>query len=173
MTDDVGAFKLEEAVFYAGRSMRVAGVTAMTGASGQRTTRYLLEDTSGAPVLLEEGERRFALLRPFPAGAQPSPAGNVVTIGKEKYTLVGVRKLSLLAAEGKAPSGRPQAPLLLSGIFEGEAGTLMREVEPGAEGPLYYLVKSLAPGSVLSTAQYNDARESERHTAANRAGEQD
>lgn len=167
MENAAAAFKLDDTVYYAGRRMRVAGVTAMEGASGQRTTRYLLEDAAGAPVLLEEAERRFALLRPFPAGAQLHPVGNVVTVGREKYTLVGVRKLTLLGAEGKAPGGRPLGALLLSGVFEGEAGTLMREVAPGAEDPLYYLVKSLAPDSVLSTAQYNEAKEVERRAAGN------
>lgn len=173
MASDIAAFKLDESVVYAGRPMRVAGVTVLEGASGQRTTRYLLEDASGAPVLLEEGESRFALLRPFPPGAQPPATGNVVTVGKEQYTLVGVRKLTLLADVGKAPGGRPQASLLLSGIFEGEAGTLMREMAPGAGGELYYLVKALEPGTILSAAQHSAAKEAQRRAAGNRTQEQD
>jgi len=171
MENAVAPFKLDETVFYAGRAMRVAGLMVMQGASGQRTIRYLLEDAAGAPVLLEEGERRFALLRPFPTGAQPPAAGNSVSVGKERYTLVGVRKLTLLSAEGKAPGGRPQASLLLSGIFEGEAGTLMREMAPGAGGQVYYLVKTLEPGTVLSAAQRDEARQAERRAAGDRAAE--
>jgi hypothetical protein len=162
------AFKLADTIYYGGRPMRVAGLMALEGASGQKTTRYLLEDSSAAPVLLEEGEGRFALLRPFPAGAQPPAAGNTVTVGKEKYTLVGVRKLTLLAAEGKAPGGRPQASLLLSGIFEGHAGTLMREMAPGTGGQVYYLVKALASGTVLTETQHNAAKEAARQAAGKR-----
>lgn len=173
MASGIAAFKLDETVVYAGRPMRVAGVTVLEGASGQRTTRYLLEDASGAPLLLEEGGGRFALLRPFPPGAQPPAAGKVVSVGREKYTLVGVRKLALLAAEGKAPGGRPQASLLVSGIFEGEAGTLMREMAPGADGELYYLVKTLEPGTILSAVQSNEAKQAERRAAGNRTQEQD
>jgi len=163
------AFKLDETVYYSSRPMRVAGLMALGGASGQKTTRYLLEDATGAPVLLEEGDGKFALLRPFPIGAQPPAVGNVVTIGRAKYTLVGVRKLSLLDTQGKAPGGRPPAPLLLSGILEGEAGTLMRELAPGAGGQLYYLVKALEPGNVLTQAEHDAARAARRHAA----GEQD
>ena len=173
MAHDIATFRLNQTVVYGGRPMRVAGLTVLKGASGQRTARYLLEDASGAPVLLEEGERRFALLRPLPPGAQPPATGNVVTVGKEKYTLVGVRKLTLLAAMGKASGGRPQATLLLSGIFEGEAGTLMREMAPGVGGQLYYLVKALEPGTILSAAQHGALKEAERLAAGNRVGEQD
>jgi len=173
MAGDVATFKLDETVVYAGRPMRVAGIAVLEGAGGQKTTRYLLEDASGAPLLLEEGERRFALLRPFPPGAQPPATGKVVSVGKEKYTLVGVRQLTLLTAEGKTPGGRPQAPLLVSGIFEGEAGTLMREMAPGADGQFYFLLKTLAPGAVLSAAQHSLAKQAERYAAGNRTREQD
>ncbi len=72
MTQNVPApFKLDEVVYYSDRPMRVAGVAVLEGANGQKTTRYLLEDAAGSPVLLEEGDGRFALLRPFPPGAQP------------------------------------------------------------------------------------------------------
>lgn len=162
------AFKLDDTLHYAGRPMRVAGVMVLEGASGQRTTRYQLEDESGAPVLLEEGDGRFSLLRPFPSGALPPAAGNTVTVGKEKYTLVGVRKLVQVAAEGKAPAGRPKAALLLSGIFEGEAGTLMRELAPGSDGQVYYLVKTLDAGIVLTAKQHNAARDAARRSASRR-----
>ena len=162
------AFKLDDTLHYAGRPMRVAGVMVLEGASGQRTTRYQLEDESGAPVLLEEGDGRFSLLRPFPPGALPPAAGNTVTVGKEKYTLVGVRKLVQVAAEGKAPAGRPKAALLLSGIFEGEAGTLMRELAPGSDGQVYYLVKTLDAGIVLTAKQHSAARDAARRSASRR-----
>jgi hypothetical protein len=159
------AFKLDDALYYAGRRMRVAGVMALEGASGQKTMRYQIEDDAGAPILLEEGEGRFALLRPFPVGAQPPAAGNVVSVGKQKYTLVGVRKLTVLGAGGKAPGARPKAALLLSGIFEGEAGTLMREVAPGSKGQVFFLVKALETGTVLTQAQHDAAREAARRAA--------
>lgn len=163
------AFQLDDTVYYAGRPMRVAGVMVLEGASGQRTTRYQLEDASGAPVLLEEGDGRYALLRPFPAGAQPPASGNTVSVGKEKYTLVGVRKLVLVSADGKAPAGRPKASLLLSGMFEGESGTLMRELAPGSEGQVYYLLKTLDAGTVLTEKQHAEKRDAARKSA----GEQD
>ena len=163
------AFKLDETVYYSGRPMRTAGLMTLEGASGQKTTRYLLEDPAGAPVLVEEGEGRFSLLRPLPMGAQPPASGNVVTVGREKYTLVGVRKLTVLATQGKAPGGRTPAPLLLSGILEGEAGTLMREMAPGASGQVYYLAKTLESGAILTEAQHLEAREAARR----KAGEQD
>lgn len=162
-------FRLDDTVYYANRPMRVAGVMVLEGASGQRTTRYQLEDASGAPVLLEEGDGRFALLRPFPAGAQPPARGNTVSVGREKYTLVGVRKLVLVSANGKAPAGRPKASLLLSGMFEGQAGTLMRELAPGSEGQVYYLVKALGTGTVLTEKQHQEKRDAARRSA----GEQD
>ena len=46
-------FKLDEALYYAGRRLRVAGVMALEGASGQKTTRYVVEDESAAPLLLD------------------------------------------------------------------------------------------------------------------------
>jgi hypothetical protein len=158
-------FKLDDGLYYSGRPMRVAGVMALEGASGQKTRRYLIEDPSGPPVLLEEGDGRFALLRPFPVGAQPPAAGNVISVGRQKYTLVGVRKLTVLAAEGKAPGGQPRASLLLSGIFEGEAGTLMREMAPGSTGQIYFLVKTLEAGTVQTAAQHAAARDAARRAA--------
>ncbi len=138
---------------------------ALEGASGQKTTRYVVEDESAAPLLLEEGEGRFALLRPFPVGAQPPASGNVVSVGKQKYTLVGVRKLTVLRGEGKAPGVRPKASLLLSGIFEGEAGTLMREMAPGSTRQIYFLVKALEAGTVQTQAQHDAARAAARRAA--------
>jgi hypothetical protein len=159
------AFKLNDTLYYSGRRMRVAGVMALEGASGQRTTRYLIEDDATAPLLLEEGEGRFALLRPFPVGAQPPAAGNVVSVGRQKYTLVGVRKLTVRGTQGKAPGARPKAALLLSGIFEGEAGTLMREMAPGADRQVYFLVKTLPAGTVLTETQHATARDAARRAA--------
>jgi hypothetical protein len=159
------AFKLDDSVYYSGRRMRIAGVMALEGASGQKTMRYLLEDEAAAPILLEEGEGRFARLRPFPVGAQPPAAGNVVSVGKQRYTLVGVRKLTLLSAGGKAPGARPKAALLLSGIFEGEAGTLMREMAPGTDSQVFFLVKALEAGTVLTQAQHDAARDAARREA--------
>jgi hypothetical protein len=52
----------------------------------------------------------------------------------------------------------PRDELLLSGMFEGPTGTLMRELVPGATRQLYYLVKPLASGDLLSASAHAAAR---------------
>src|SRR6185503_11793151 len=96
MTPQGEIFMPDEEVVFRGRPMRVAGRVQFEGSSGQLTFRYLLSDPTGAPVIIEEGEGRFAQLRPFPVASQPRTAKNTVSVGPEKYTLVGVRKLTVL-----------------------------------------------------------------------------
>ena len=167
-------FALEAEVVFRGKPMRVAGRMLLEGASGQSTFRYLLADDAGAPVLLEQASAdRFALLRPFPPAAQPDTAGKTVTVGSERYTLVGVRRLKVLETRGQVPGAAPKMKLLLSGMFEGPTGTLMRETVPGTGQQLYYLVKPLAGGDLLSAAAFAAAREAESRAAAADAGEDD
>lgn len=162
-------FMLDEQVVFRGRPMRVAGRVQFEGTSGQLTFRYLLAEPAGAPVILEEGEGRFALLRSFPPAAQPRTAANTVTVGAEKYTLVGVRQLKVLDISGQVPGVAPTVPVILSGIFEGPMGTLMREMVPGMTTQVYYLLKPLAAGEVLSAAQFAADKDAEGRAAGNRA----
>jgi hypothetical protein len=159
-------FSLDDAVVFRGKPMRVAGRMLLEGASGQSTFRYLLSDGAGAPVLLEQAAAsRYALLRPFPPAAQPDTAGKTVTVGEERYTLVGVRRLKVLESRGQAIAAVPKSRLLLSGMFEGPMGTLMREMAPSSEQQIYYLVKPLARGDLLSAAAYAAAREAQSRAA--------
>jgi hypothetical protein len=162
-------FGLDAAVVFRRRPMRVAGRMLLEGASGQSTFRYLLSGGSGAPVLLEQAAgERFALLRPFPPAAEPQTAGNTVAVGAERYTLVGVRRLKVREALGQSTGAAPGAALLLSGMFEGPAGTLMRELVPGSGKQVYYLVKPLAAGDLLSAEAHEAAREAARRAAGER-----
>jgi hypothetical protein len=166
-------FALDDAVVYRGKPMRVAGRMLLEGASGQSTFRYLISDGAGAPVLLEQAAgSRFALLRPLPPAADPDTSGKTVTVGDERYTLVGVRRLKVLETRGQAPSTVPRSQLLLSGMFEGPMGTLMREMVPGTGQQLYYLVKPLASGDLMSAGTYAAAREA-RSRAAGASAEDD
>jgi hypothetical protein len=166
MTNPVDLFELEAYVVFRGKPMRVAGRMLLEGSSGQRTCRYLLADRSGAPVLLEQSDAdHYALLRPFPPAAEPETAGNTVTVGEERYTLVGTRRLKVLESIGQIASTVPRAKLLLSGMFEGPVGTLMRELVPASTKQVYYLVKPLAKGDLLSASDYASAREAESRAA--------
>ena len=166
-------FMPDEQVVFRGRPMRVAGRVQFEGSSGQLTFRYFLADAAGAPVILEEGEGRFALLRSFPPAAQPRTVKNTVTVGAEKYTLVGVRKLKVLDINGRIPGIAPNMPLIVSGIFEGPMGTLMREMVPGAAAQTYYLLKPLAPGEILSAARHAAEKDAQGRAAGDRALEGD
>jgi hypothetical protein len=160
-------FALDAYVVFRGKPMRIAGRMQLEGASGQITCRYLLADRAGAPVLLEQASaERYALLRPFPPAAEPQIAGNTVTVGEERYTLVGTRRLKVLESIGQIASTVPRAKLLLSGVFEGPMGTLMRELVPASTKQIYYLVKPLATGDMLSAADYAAAREAESRAAS-------
>jgi hypothetical protein len=159
-------FGLEAAVMFRGKPMRVAGRMLLGVASGQSTFRYLLSGGAGAPVLLEQATaERYALLRPFPPAAQPHTAGNTITVGKERYTLVGVRRLKVLETRGQMAGATPKTELLLSGMFEGPMGTLMREMVPGSKLQVYYLVKPLAAGDLLSAAAHAAVRKAQSRAA--------
>jgi hypothetical protein len=166
-------FLLDEAVVFRGRPMQVAGRVQFEGANGQLTFRYLLSEPAGAPVVVEEGEGRFALLRALPPAAQLQTANNVISVGAEKYTLVGVRKLKILDVSGNVPGVAPRVPVILSGMFEGPMGTLMREMVPGMTIQQYYLLKPLAPGEVLSAARYGAEKDAAAKAAGNRALNED
>jgi len=165
MNDMPVNFELDAGTVFRGKAMRVAGRMRLEGASGQFTSRYLLSGNAGAPVLIEQAEDRFALLRPFPPAAEPLTAGNTITVGKERYTLVGVRRLKVLEVLGQSAGAAPGATMLLSGMFEGPAGTLMRELVPGSDKQVYYLVKPLAAGDLLSAEEHAAQREAARRAA--------
>ncbi len=169
MAPGAEAFPLDEEVVFRGRQMRVSGRVQFEGASGQMTCRYVLSDPTGAPVIVEEGDGRYALLRPFPPAARFKAVANTIAVGAEKYTLVAVRKLKVIEASGNAPGAAAKAPLILSGIFEGLMGTLMREMVPGTATQEYYLLKPLAEGDVLSAAKYAAEKDAEGRAAGERA----
>lgn len=167
-------FALDAQVVFRGKPMRVAGRMLLEGASGQSTFRYLLVDETGAPVLLEQAAaHRYALLRPFPPAARPRTAGNTITVGVERYSLVGVRRLKVLEVLGQAPGPVSRAQILVSGMYEGLMGTLMREMVPGTDRQLYYLIRPLETGDVLSAATHAAAREAESRAAGAGAGDDD
>jgi hypothetical protein len=162
-------FKLDEDVSVAGKSVRVAGRVQFEGADAQLTIRYLLAEPSGATQILEESGGKFVLLRPFPPAAAPQAAGNTVTVMGEKYTLGAVRKLKVLGTEGRAPVAGPAAPLLLSGLFAGKMGALVREMAPGAGTQAFFSVKPVSPQEVLNGEQLAAIQEAERLAAEQRA----
>ena len=162
-------FMPSEQVVFRRRPMQVAGRVQFEGASGQLTFRYLLSEPAGAPVIVEEGDGRYALLRSFPAAAQLRTAANTITVGTEKYTLVAVRKLKVLDVSGKVPGIARGVPLVLSGIFEGPMGTLVREMVPGTAGQVYYLLKPLEAGEIVSAARYAANKDAAARAAGNRA----
>jgi len=173
MAGRIQIFMLDEDVVFRGRPMRVAGRVQLEGSSGQLTFRYALADATGAPVMLEEGEGRFALLRALPAAAPLRAADDTVTVGAEKYTLVGVRKLKVLDISGNIPGIAARATLILSGILEGPMGTLMRELAPGSGTQVYYLVKPLAAGEMLSAADHAAGKDAAGRAAGARALDED
>ena len=159
-------FELDAAVVFRGKSMRVTGRLQLEGASSQLTCRYLLSDGEGAPVLLEQAAAdRYALLRPFPPAARPRTAGNTITVGVERYTLVGVRRLKVLEVLGQVPGSAALAAMLVSGMFEGLMGTLMRELVVGSDQQVYYLVRPVARGEMLSAQTHAAVREAESRAA--------
>lgn len=158
-------FTLDEEISLAGKPMRVAGLVQFEGTNAQLITRYLLAETAGAPLILEESGERFSLLRPFPPGAQPQVTGGTITVVNEKYTLSGVRKLKVLGAAGQPPGGAPKAELLFSGLFEGQMGSLLRELTAGASAQVFFSSKPVAAEEVLSGEQRAARQEAERLAA--------
>ena len=162
-------FSLDEEISYAGKPMKVAGLVQYEGADAKVATRYLLADATGAPVILEESGAQFSVLRPFPASAQPVAAGSTVTVMGEKYTLSGVRKFKVLGAAGQPPGGTPKAELLLSGLFKGQMGSLVRDMAPGSGVQSFYSLKPVHADEVLTSAQRVALLEAERAAAEVRA----
>jgi hypothetical protein len=171
---DSRVFTLDAQVVFRDKPMRVAGRMLLEGASGQSTFRYLLADDAGAPVLLEQAAaHRFALLRPFPPAARPRTAGNTIAVGVERYTLVGVRRLKVLELLGQSTGTVARGELLVSGMYEGLMGTLMRELVPGTDRQLYYLIRPVETGDVLSAEAHAEAREAESRAAGADTGDDD
>jgi hypothetical protein len=162
-------FLLDEQVVFRGRPMQVTGRVQFEGANGQLTFRYLLSEPDGAPVIVEEGEGRFALLRALPPVSRLQNASNTITVGTAQYTLVGVRKLKVLDLGGNVPGVAPKVPVILSGMFEGPMGTLMREVVPGMTAQRHYLVKPVAPGEIVSAARHAAGKDAAARAAGNKA----
>jgi len=166
MTLDGETFDLNAEVVFRGKTMRVMGRMRLEGATGQVSLRYYMSDGEGAPVLLEQvAGARFALLRPFPPSAKPPTAGNTITVGVERYTLVGVRRLKVLELVGQAPGAPAHAQILVSGMFEGLMGTLMRELVLGSDKQVYYLIRPVSTGDVLTAAAHAAARQAESRAA--------
>jgi hypothetical protein len=166
-------FALNDEVVLQGRPMRVAGVMRLHGASGQETVRYLLAEPSGGPVIVEAGSGIYSALRPFPPQASPPMKGSAIVIGREKYALVAVRKLKVVAVAGQVPGGTRPGVLFVSGVFDGPSGTLMREIVPGTRRQAYYLLKTLRDGEILPAAEHAALREAASLAAARRKAEED
>lgn len=159
------SFKLDEEVMLSGRRLRVAGYVQYEDPQAQIATRYLLAAQAGPPQILEERGGKFALLRPFPATANPVAAGNSLSVMGEKYGLAGVQKFMVLGVAGEPPGGIPKAPFLVSGSFDGSMGTIVREIAPGpSAAQAYYTLKPVAAGELLSGAQL-EALEQAQHKA--------
>ncbi len=162
-------FRLDEEVSFAGKPMRVAGYVQYEGADAQVTTRYLLAEPVGAPVILEETGGQFAVLRPFPPTAQPQARGGLISVMGARYALTGVRKRKVLGFAGQVPGGTPKGELVLSGLFEGLTGALVREMTPGTGGQVFYFLKSVAEHGVLTDAQHAAMLELDRLAAETKA----
>jgi len=165
MATGTARFKLDEEIFFAGRPMRVAGWVQYEGANAELSTRYLLAEADAAPLILEENGGNFALLRPFAPGAQPQATGRMIRVMNEKYTLRGVRKLKVLGTAGQPPGGMPKSQLLVSGLFAGRTGSLLRELPAGASAQIFFFSKPLDAGDVLSGEQFAARRQVERLAA--------
>lgn len=148
------SFKLDEEVLLSGKRLRVAGYVQYEDPQAQIATRYLLAAQAGPAQILEERGGKFALLRPFPATANPVAAGNSLTVMGQKYDLAGVQKFMVLGVAGEPPGGIPRAPFLVSGSFDGSMGTLLREIAPGpSAAQTYYTLKPVTAGELMSGAQ--------------------
>ncbi len=158
-------FKLNEEISLSGKLLQVTGLVQYEGDNSQIYTRYHLTEAVGAPEMIEENGADFALLRPFPATAQPQATPGTITVMNARYALSGVRKLKLLGAAGQPPGGVPKAEVLLSGLFEGEMGALLREMAPGAGPQTFYFLKRLHAKEVLSSVQRVQLLEAERLAA--------
>ena len=173
MTLTAARFKLDEEISLAGKPMRVAGLVQYEAAGAATLTRYLLAGASGAPQILEETTAGIALLRPFPATALPQASGDTVNVMGAEYKLAEVRKLKVLGAAGEAPGGAPAGPLVLSGVFKGAMGMLVREIAPGSKTQSFYSVKAVHPDDALGAEQVAAQAEQARLAEAQQAEDDD
>jgi hypothetical protein len=158
-------FQVEEEVSLAGRMLRIAGLVQYDMGDDNVVTRYSLVDPTGAAVILQQEGGNFSMLRPFPPAAAPTAEGSSVSVMGEKYNLAGVRKMKMLGASGKPPAESPQAPLTLSGVFEGKMGRLLREMVPGAKAQSYFLVKPVQKDELLSGQELAHKQDQDRVAA--------
>jgi len=146
--------QLEETIFLAGEPLRVTGVAQLELTDGTLTTRYLLADAGGASQILEERGGHCSVLKQFSPSAAPEPSGSELSVMGVRYVLRGVDKLSVLGAQGAPVGAAPPAGLLLSGRFEGESATILREFAPGgAAAQSFYTVKKIAAGELLDSRE--------------------
>jgi hypothetical protein len=164
MATAASRFQVGEELALAGKPMKVAGLVQYDTGS-EAITRYTLAGDAGAAVILQEEGGAHAILRPFPPAAAPVAEGSTVTVVGEKYALAGVRKLKTIAASGQHAAELANAPLVLSGVFKGNMGTLLREVVPGAAAQSYFLVKQIARNELLNGAELAQQLEAERIVA--------
>jgi hypothetical protein len=73
--------------------------------------------------------------------------------------------MKMLGASGKPPAESPQAPLALSGVFEGKMGRLLREMVPGAKAQSYFLVKPVQKDELLSGQELAHKQDQDRVAA--------
>jgi hypothetical protein len=166
-------FKLEEMVLVAGQPFQVAGLVQFEGPDAAVATRYLLSGEKGTSQILEERGERFAVLRQFPSTAAPEPSGNEISVMGARYALAGVDKLKVINAEGGAVGAAPSQGLLLSGRFNGDSGSLLREITPGASKvQTFYAVKPVSPEELLTAADYAKIQLAEREIAEQAAAAQ-
>jgi len=159
-------FKLGEEIFLSGKPMRVAGWVQFEAAPAERFTRYLLAEADGAPLIIEESGESYCLLRPFVHGALPEATGGTIKVMREKYTRSSVRKLKVVGSAGQPPGGRmPKSALVVSGVFAGSMGTLLRELPAGANTQVFFSSRPLQSGDVLSAAQFAARQEAGRQAA--------
>lgn len=165
MTFKPTRFALEQTIRFCGRTMRVTGLLQIETPDGALATRYQLAEEAGAPQILEDSAGLLFHLRALPTGPQTRAVDNTVSVMGQKYTLSGVRRFRILGASGQPPGGAPQGELLVSGLFEGPAGALLRELAPGSQAQRFYSVKPLSAADVLSAEQLAKAQEGERLAA--------
>ena len=115
MAQGAEPFAIDEQVMLRGRQTRVTGRVQFESADGQTTWRYLLSDADGAPVVLEESQGQYALLRPFPPTARFKTAQDTVAVGTEKYKLASVRKLKVAEVAGNVQGAMIVSAALIEG----------------------------------------------------------
>jgi hypothetical protein len=141
-------FKLDAAVVFRGKEMRVAGRMLLQGASGQSTFRYLLSGGAAPGPAGAGGRRALCAAAAVSVRRTAENYRQHVTVGKERYPPVGVRRLKV--RETRAGSGARPRQNYSVGNIRRSVGTPMREMSPGASHQVYSAVKPLATGDLLS-----------------------